>query len=239
MKSVKSFCEKLCREPETKGNNNIEKVQSNRSEECFDSKPKLNNWPEPSKLVPIERLRKNEKEELQHIPAGKVEKPKFQSPSLSRSADNLLDSFPRQKTRFDRKIPVNLDFDKVRGDSLYILTRLERQPRHRQKYIEGFYYSFPIFQFDRSRKKEKLSLNLGNNKLSVGPVSPRGHSDSRMVSRTSDLSPRPRKSSQVSKTSRTEVTVENGRRIERRTETLVEDGKETKLIFENDKLGTC
>ena len=81
-----------------------------------------------SKLVPIERLRldrKNE-EELQHIPAGKVERPKFQSQPLSLSADNLLDSFPRQKTSFDRKIPVNLDFDKVRGDRLYILTRSER-----------------------------------------------------------------------------------------------------------------
>ena len=103
----------------------------------------------------------------------------------------------------------------------------------------GFYFSFPFFQLDRSRKKEKLSLNLGNNKLSVGLVSPRGHSDSRMMTRTSDLSPRPRKTSQVSKTSMTEVKVENGKRIERRTESIIEDGKENKLIFENDKLGNC
>ena len=55
LKTVKCFCEKLCQEPETKGNLNIEKVKSNRSEEGFDFKPKLDSWPEPSKLVPIER----------------------------------------------------------------------------------------------------------------------------------------------------------------------------------------
>ena len=82
-----------------------------------------------------------------------------------------------------------------------------------------------------------MSLDLGNNKLSVSHISPRGHSDSRMMTKTADLSPRPRKTSQVSKTSKTEVKVENGKRIERRTETIIEDGKETKLIFENNKLG--
>ena len=119
MKTVKSFCEKLSREQETKGNIKIEKVKSNRSEECSDLKPKLDSWPEPSKLVPIERLRidrKNE-EELQHIPAGKVERPKFQSQPLSLSVDNLLDSFPRKKKSFDTKIPMNLDFEKVRTRS--------------------------------------------------------------------------------------------------------------------------
>ena len=163
MKSVKSFCEKLCREPETKGNNNIEKVQSNRSEECFDSKPKLNNWPEPSKLVPIERLKKNEKEELQHIPAGKVEKPKFQSPSLSRSADNLLDSFPRQKTSFDRKIPVNLDFDKVRGDRLYILTMSERQPPTGRNISRGFIHFQSFSLTDPEKKRNCLSISAITN----------------------------------------------------------------------------
>ena len=131
MKTVKSFCEKLSREPETKGNNNIEQVKSNRSEECFLSKPKLDSRPEPFKAVPIERLRidrKNEEEELQHIPAGKVEKPKFQSPSLSRSADNLLDSFPRKKKSCDTKMSMNLDFDQVRGDRLSKLTRSDLDP---------------------------------------------------------------------------------------------------------------
>merc|ERR1712183_281689 len=47
LKTVKSFCEKLSREQETKGNDKIEKVQSNRSEESFDLKPKLDSWPEP------------------------------------------------------------------------------------------------------------------------------------------------------------------------------------------------
>ena len=115
LKTVKCFCEKLCQEPETKGNLNIEKVKSNRSEEGFDFKPKLDSWPEPSKLVPIERVkidRKNEADELQHIPAGKVERPKIQS--LSLSADNLLDSFPRKKKSFETKPPLNLDFDQVR-----------------------------------------------------------------------------------------------------------------------------
>ena len=53
----------------------------------------------------------------------------------------------------------------------------------------------------------------------------------------SDLSGRPRKTSNVAKTTKTEVKLENGRRIERRTETINEDGKETKMIFENNKLG--
>ena len=90
------------------------------------------------------------------------------------------------------------------------------------------------FQFDRSRKKEKLSL--GNSNLSVIPVSHRGHSDSRVKS-SSDLSAKTRKSSNVAKSTKTEVKLENGLRIERRIETINEDGKETQMIFENNKLG--
>ena len=152
-----------------------------------------------SKNIPIEnRSRESKsKEDSQHIPATKVEKPLSQSMSV----DNLLESFSLGNRRHsDMKILNNPEFD-------------------------------------RSRRKEKLSLNLGNNNLSVGALSPRGHSDSRIKIQTSDSSHRPRKSSNVSKTSKTEIKVENGRRIERRTETINEDGKETKLTFENDRLG--
>ena len=54
---------------------------------------------------------------------------------------------------------------------------------------------------------------------------------------SSDLSAKTRKSSNVAKSTKTEVKLENGLRIERRIETINEDGKETQMIFENNKLG--
>ena len=212
-KCVKNFCEKLVKERETQKIKNVEKVKVESSE---DSQPKL--CTERPRAVPIARtwMEGNRAEDPQHITAVKVEKPGSISQSIS--LDNLLDNFSLKDRIRDRN---DLDFDKVRKGQKRIL----------------WIFDFIHFQFDRSRRKEKLSLNLGNNNLSVNAVSPRGHSDSRMKIKTSDLSPRPRKSSNVSKTTKTEVRMDNGKRIERRTETIMEDGRETKLIFENDKLG--
>ena len=138
----------------------MEKVQSNRSEECFDSKPKLDSWPEPSRLVPAERLRRDRKHEddLQHIPAGRVERQKFPSQSLSLSADNLLDVFPRKKKSCETKMPMNLDFDPVLNISALVGTT-------------GFIFHFQYFSLtDPEKKRNCLWISAITNCRWAQPV---------------------------------------------------------------------